>query len=290
MKIPARPLRQNIPCMFALVAGLLAASSLCARQSKQGGDAPGWPITNPDPNHGRAPADPTVGMQRPNATAEESCSLWDGPSSSRSAVSAARLQVPGKARDEYTKACGDLRHKKLTNAESHLHNAVQQYQPFADAWVLLGEVLEAENHVDQAQNACSEATRADGNYSPGYLCLADLAGQQKQWSETLDMANRALAIASEDAYGYFYTALAQFHLNHLKEAEANALQTIDADRLHRVPQAHLLLAQIYGARQNPRDAATQLRAYLKLVPNSPDSPQLRIKLAELESQIQKQSD
>jgi tetratricopeptide (TPR) repeat protein len=290
MKIPARLFRQHIPCMFVLLAGLLSTPSLCARQSKQGGDAPGWPITNPDTNHNRPTTDPSVGMQRPSGTAEESCSIWDGPSSSRSAVSAARLEVPGKARDEYTKACGDLRHKKLTNAESHLHIAVEQYQPYADAWVLLGEVLEAENHVDQAQSACSEATRADSNYTPGYLCLADVAGQQKQWRETLDMANRALAITSEDVYGYFYTALAQFHLNHLKEAEANALQTIDADRPHRVPQAHLLLAQIYGAKQNPRDAATQLRAYLKLVPNSPDSPQLRIKLAELESQIQKQAD
>lgn len=281
------PLHQRIACGLALLGGLLGGSSpFSGQRSQQALNPPPWPFTNPDAEHGRVTA-PELGMQPSEASSGESCSLWDAPEVKRSAVSASRLQVPPKAKGEYTKACTDVRHKKLASAENHLHNAVQQYQSYADAWVLLGQVLEAGNHVGQAQTACSEATRADSNYTPGYLCLADVAGQQKQWNQTLDMANRALAIASQDVYGYFYTAMAEFHLNQFAEAESNALQTINADHSHRVPQVHLLLAQIYGSKHDLHNAAAQLRVYLKVAPDSANAPQVRASLAQLETQIAK---
>lgn len=286
MRIPAQARLWYIASAFSLSASLLAAPSLLAQQSQQSSDPPGWPITNPDANRGRVIPNPMIGMQRADGNPEESCSLWDAPIAG-SVVSAARLHVPSKAAEEYRKACSDLRHKKLESAERHLHSAVEQYEPYADAWVLLGEVLEAENNVDQAESACSKATQTDSNYTPGYLCMADAASRRKQWDQALNMANRALAIGSQDIYGYYYTAVAQFHLDDLPSAENNALQTINADRSHRLPQAHVLLAQIYGTKRDLYNAAAQLRAYLKLAPNSPDAAQVRSRLAELETQIQK---
>lgn len=285
MKIPALPLK-CIMCVLLAFSGTFLACSVFAHQSNQSGDSLGWPFTNPDADHGRITA-PTLGMQRPDVMPDNSCSMWDAPDSKRSAVSAGRLQVPPKARDEYSKACGDVRHKKLASAANHLHSAVGQYRPYADAWVLLGEVLESENHVDDALNACSQATYADSNYPPAYLCLADAAGQQGHWDQTLDMANHALAIESQDVYGYFYAAVAQFHLNCLAEAENSALQTISVDHSHRITQVHVLLGQIYAGRNDLPDAAAELKVYLKLSPNAPDAKQVRSKLADLEGQIKK---
>jgi predicted Zn-dependent protease len=74
-------------------------------------------------------------------------------------VSAATLQVPGKARGEYSKACGDLRGKKLASAEQHLRKAVQEYPQYE--WVLLGQVLEGGNRMPKAQSACSRASSVD---------------------------------------------------------------------------------------------------------------------------------
>ena len=102
------------------------------------------------------------------------------------------------------------------------------------------------------------------------------------------MADRALALApTQDVYAFLYTANARFHLNQLPQAERNALLAIDADRFHRVPQAHLLLAQVYEVKHDLANEAAQLRAFLKVAPNSPYPPSVRKSLSELGAQVPK---
>jgi tetratricopeptide (TPR) repeat protein len=174
---------------------------------------------------------------------------------------------------------------KLASAEDHLRKAVQEYPQYAAAWALLGQVLVVGSRIEEGRSACSEASGVDSSYVPAYLCLADVAAQLNEWHATLDLADRALTLDPvENVYGNFYSAMAQFHLGNLPAAERNALATIDADHLHRVPQTHLLLAQIYGAKHDLSGASVQLRAYLRAAPSSPDSAAVRRSLAELERQ------
>lgn len=269
-------------CVFVVV---FLIPPLPAQQNGSANSAaPGWPLHNSAPDHALPDA---PGPQPPNiADRDESCLLWTVAEAQRPTISSATLQVPGKARGEYRKGCSDLKGKKLENAENHLRKALQEYPRYAAAWVLLGQVLEAGNRIEEARGACSQASGVDSSYAPAYLCLADVAAQLHEWNRTLDLADRALALAPvHDVYGYFYSAVAQFHLSHLPAAERNALETIDADHLHRVPQTHLLLAQIYGAKHDLPAAAVQLRAYLRVAPSSPDSASVRKSLAELEAQI-----
>ena len=200
------------------------------------------------------------------------------------------MGIPGNAKEEYRKSCSDLKAKKLAGAEDHLRRALQDYPQYAAAWALLGQILEAGNKIPEARNACSQASTADAGYAPAYLCLADIAAQLNDWHLTLDMADRSLALVPQhNVYGSFYSAMAQFHLAQFPETESDALKTIDADHSHRVPQAHLLLAQIYNARHDPRGAAYELRAYLKAAPTASDAEAVRKTLAGLEAQTQKQS-
>jgi tetratricopeptide (TPR) repeat protein len=292
-------MRRNLYRGLLVARLLLKQFALCASAvavltpsiwAQQGGSAssstPGWPLHNSAPDHALPEA---VGTQFPIIDKkDESCLMWTVGELQRTTVSAQTLQVPEKARDEYRKACSDMKGKKLLNAEDHLRKAVQGYPRFVAAWALLGQVLEAGKRLEEARGACSEATSVDFAYAPAYLCLADVAAQQEEWNQTLDLADRALTLEPvQDVYGYFYCAMAQFHLSHLPAAEKNAIQAIDADHLQRVPQAHLLLAQIYGAKHDFYGAATQLRAYLRVAPRAPDSTGVRKSLAELEGQIPK---
>jgi len=271
-------------CAFLVV--FLTPPLPAQQDGSASGATPGWPLHNSAPDHALPDA---LGTQ-PLTTVDrdESCSLWTVAEVQGSTISAATLQVPRKARGEYRKGCSDLKGKKLANAENHLRKALQEYPRYAAAWVLLGQVLEAGNRIEEARGACSQASGVDSGYTPAYLCLADVAAQLHEWNQTLDLADRALALTPvHDVYGYFYSAIAQFHLSHLPAAERNALETIKADHLHRVPQTHLLLAQIYGAKHDLPAAAVQLRAYLKVAPSSADSADVRKSLAELEGQISK---
>jgi len=56
-----------------------------------------------------------------------SCLLWLVAEASANTVSAATLQIPGKAHAEYEKGCVDWRDGKLDGAETHLRKAVELY-------------------------------------------------------------------------------------------------------------------------------------------------------------------
>jgi tetratricopeptide (TPR) repeat protein len=276
--------RELMVCALVL---FVFAQILPAQQDGSATGGPGWPLHSSAPSHATADA---VGSSQPPPIADndEACLIWAVNDPHPSTVDADTLQVPEKARGEFRKGCGDLRSKKLSTAESHLRKAVQEYPKYAAAWVLLGQVLESTNRVEEARGACSQASVLGSGYAPAYLCMADVAVQLKDWNETLNLADRALAIASvQNVYGNYYSAMAHFHLSHLPAAEHNAQEAIDADTSHRVPQAHLLLAQIYGAKHDTRNEASQLRAYLKIAPNSPYSAGVRKSLADLEGQIEK---
>ena len=277
-------LKELAVCAFGV--GLLAATLAAQSDSSASGTTPGWPLHNPAPTHATPDA---VGVPIANvADRDESCLLWTVGEAPARTVNAATLRVPGKARGEYDKGCSDLEGKKLATAESHLRKAVQDYPHYAAAWVLLGQALEAGDRMEEARGACSQASDADPEYAPAYLCLADVFEQLQQWNQALDQADRALKLDPvQNVYGNFYSAMAHFHLSHLPAAERNALETIDADHHHRVPQAHLLLAQIYGAKHDYNGAAVQLRAYLKIVPNSTAAAEVKKRLAYLESQSAK---
>jgi hypothetical protein len=89
---------------------------------------------------------------------------------------------------------------------------------------------------------------------------------------------------AQNVYGNFYSAMAHFRLGNLPAAERNAVATVDADHLHRVPQVHLLLAQIYGAKHEVHGVSLQLRAYLKAAPSAPDAAAVRKRLAEIKAE------
>jgi len=266
-------------CAFAVV---FLTPALAAQQDT----TPGWPLHSSAPDHALPDA---VGSQPSNIVdADESCLLWTAEKAQRSVIGAATLKVPGKAKGEYRKGCSDLKDKKFASAEDHLRKAVREYPKYAAAWALLGQVLDAGNRIEEARTACAQASGADSSYVPAYLCLADVAGQLNEWHQTLDQANRALALDPvQNLYGNFYSAMAQFHLRNLPAAERNALETIDADHLHRIPQVHLLLAQIYGANHDLNGVSVQLRAYLKVAPSAPDSAAVKKSLADIEAQLPK---
>jgi len=194
------------------------------------------------------------------------------------------LEVPQKAQKEYGAACWALKSHRLGASEQHLRKAIQIYPKYVAGWVMLGQVLEAQQQPDQARRACSQASDADPKYLPSYLCLAEIAGREERWDEVLRRTTRALELDPlHDAYAYFFSAIAYFNLNQLPEAEKRALKAEEIDRNHSEPMVQFLLAQIYEAKHNPTDAASHLRQYLELAPDAEGADILKQHLAEIQN-------
>jgi hypothetical protein len=202
----------------------------------------------------------------------------------RSRVGIADLQAPSKAQRHLKDGCAALRNSKIIEAEVQLRKAVKQWPKYSAAWVLLGQVLEAQQKTDEAYGACSQPLATDSNYLPAYLCLADISAHSESWNKVLQLSTRALEIdPTNDAVAYDYNAAANFHLHRLPEAEKSALRAAEIDKSNADPRLHFLLAQIYEAKGDRESEAAQLREYLKYASDPNDVAMVKRYLSELET-------
>jgi tetratricopeptide (TPR) repeat protein len=194
----------------------------------------------------------------------------------------ASLEVPGRARKEFAHACSAASHKNLAKAEEQLRKAVSEDAQYAAAWVLLGQVLKAQQKPDDARNACSQALRVAPGYLPAHLCLADVCAVEQKWEEMLRFANSAVALdPANDPHAYFYAAAAYFALHRLAEAETSALKAAQIDKAKRETRTHFLLAQIYELENKPDAEAAQLQEYLKSATDPQEVAMVKKYLADL---------
>ena len=221
----------------------------------------------------------------PQSAKETSCFLPPLNTWRPQTATVADLQISGKVQREFDDGCAALRKKNVADAESHLRKAVKQEAKYSAAWVLLGQVLEAQQKLDDARDACTQPVSAGLKYVPAVLCLADISARSKNWEDVLKFSGQALAIdPTTDAVAYSYSALANLNLHHLPEAEKSALKAADIDKSNADPRVHFLLAQIYEAKGDPADEAAQLREYLKYATDPNDQAMVKQYLAQLDGQ------
>lgn len=236
------------------------------------------PATVPEPS-ADAP------LPKPSVNLEEKCLPWDVSEGHDTAVSVTRLQVPSKARSEYDKACDANNKQKFDEAERHARSAIEKFQSYPAAWVILGVVLEEQNKPKDASEACAQAMTVDSKYVPAYLCKAEFFTRAGAWEEVLNVSNLALGLNSAgDGYADYYRAMALFNLNKVAEAKKSALQAVEINVPRNELPLHFLLAHIYESEGNRADATAELRLILKRHNDRGQEDAVKQYLAQLESQ------
>jgi tetratricopeptide (TPR) repeat protein len=214
-------------------------------------------------------------------------------------VGAAELATPSNAKKEYGKACESLAGGKIDDAEKHLRKATELYPKYSASWVLIGQILEQRADLPGSRDACQKAAVENPGYVQAYLCLADIAMHQGDWSDVLAQSSKAIDLdPANDAAGYVYKGCANYSLHQLPEAEASALKAAsientrnykdqdDRDK-HSDPRVHVLLAQIYDEKGETAKETAELREFLKTVRNPQAKAMVEQSLKELEQQSNK---
>lgn len=203
---------------------------------------------------------------------QEDCGTWTQVGVHSATVSTVRLEVPGKARGIYQRACSELKKKKLDDAQRDAEKAVSEHHDYPAAWVLLGQVYYKTSDMDDAHDACANATKIDPDYVASYLCLAAIAEHQQNWDQATTFSDHALEISPlKNAFALYYKAEAAFHRQDLHAAERNALDAVGADTNHQLPETELLLARIYSIMKKSDEATVRVHNYLKFA-HQPDGP------------------
>ena len=213
-------------------------------------------------------------------------------------LSAIPYKAPSNARKAYEKGLEAARNGKLAEARKYFEQALETYPKYASAWFQLGAVFEKENQKDSARAAYTQATAIDTRFLPPYVALAEMAYEERNWTEVLRFTGHIIDLdllnhgevggyvldldELKPAEAYFLNAVANYNLNKMEEAEKSAFKAERVDLLTDFPQLHLLLAEIFTRQKNYAVAMSELRAYLELAPHAKDGDQVRERLAELE--------
>jgi cytochrome c-type biogenesis protein CcmH/NrfG len=221
-----------------------------------------------------------------NPTAnEEGCFPWKLTAVRSTTVSVTRLKVPSNARIEYEKACDASNRNKFEEAEQHARSAIDKFQDYSAAWVMLGVIHEEQHRAPEARDACSHAASIDATYLPAYLCAAEISARNREWQQVLNAADLAVGLKSEgNPYAYYYRAMAFLHTDNPVEAKKNALRAVEMEANHNEPSFNLLLAQIYQREGDSANAIAQLQQFLKHPTNQQQEGAAKRLLAKLESQ------
>ena len=235
------------------------------------------PIMQPIPENQPIP--------RPTIFEDEKCLPWDVSEGKDTAVSVTRLKIPSSARGEYQKACDANNKQKFDEAEQHVRKAIEKFDGYSAAWVMLGVVLEEKHKEPDAREACTHAMSSDSKYVPAYLCRAEFSTRDKQWEEVLNVSELAVGLnTAGDAYANYYRAMAYFNMNNLSEAKKAALQSAQTVVNRNETPLHFLLAHIYAAQGDKADATAELRQILKHRTDKQQESAVKDYLAQLESQ------
>lgn len=280
---------------FCALTMVLSAAPFQAQKGAPagGGVAPRRPpnvgITTPG-DYGRGPAVwqtmPDIPpLPKPVIADDEKCLPWNVSEVRATAVSIARLTVPSKARREFEKACDASNKNQFGEAEQHARSAIDKFEKYAAAWVMLGVILEEQHKAQEAREACSHATTIDATYLPAYLCAAEFSVRSQDWEQVFNLANLSLGLNSEgDAFAYYYRAVACFHMNKLVDAKKSALAAAEIDLNHKDAPLYFLLARIYDAEGDKANAAAQLRQILKYHTDQQQEDAVKQYLARLEAE------
>lgn len=199
-------------------------------------------------------------------------------------VSVTEMSAPKAARKSYERAQRALKKDKREEAETHLARAVEAYPAHAAAWLAIGKLHLQAGRNSEARAAYAQAIAADGKYVAPYVAMAGLAAAQQDWHGVLTMTDRALELDPVNfPDAHLLSALASFQLKKLDAAEKSARKAERLDSRHRLPQVHLLLADIFESRNNVQGAIEQLRAFVRFARPSGAVERARLRLAALES-------
>jgi hypothetical protein len=198
-----------------------------------------------------------------------------------SSISVTSLQVPNDARKEFEKGEKEARSNHLDLAAQHLEKAVNEYDKYAAAWNDLGTVYATGKETEKSRQAFQKAIAADPHYIPPYLGLAQLEMQNQEFQPAVETAGKVLDLDPSIGSANFIQTIGYFELNRLDDAEKSA-QITEKGPHQNMSDLHVVHAQILIQKQDYPDAAAQMRAYLKEVPQGRFADEMKKDLQQIE--------
>lgn len=190
--------------------------------------------------------------------------------------------VPDKAKELYKSALSDLENKRTNEAYASLKAAIEAFPKYFLALETLGIEYVKAGHFEAAQVLLSVAVDINPRAYKSWYGLAKALDAQKKNDDALVAVEKALAINSRGPESHFLAGSLLRQARKYPEAEKSLTK---AKELYAgtAPDVHWELALLYAnGMKRYKEAARELKLYLKAMPDHKDAEKVRKLIADFE--------
>lgn len=196
-------------------------------------------------------------------------------------ISVRWLAAPKKARKEVSKARQLRSRQDYEGAVKRLRRALEIYPSFAIAHNELGQCYRQKEKLTEAQKSFEAAIQHDPEYLDPYLNLGELLSQKKEYDQAARVLLQASKARPNRGEPYYAMAKIQYDTGHLDRAEQACRLALERDT-SKIPEVHILLANVYLRRGEKAKLAAELEAYLAKAPDGPYAETARATLEKIQ--------
>ncbi len=201
-------------------------------------------------------------------------------------VAEATQDVPKPARKAFERALKLRGAKQYEQSLESFNRSIELFPPFFQAFAERGHLLIAMGRAPDAAADFARALELNSRYGPALRGSGICKFQQGKYAEAVQDLARAADAEPGNATVYLFMGTSYVALDRREPARAALEKALSLDPSAAV-RAHVHLANLYLKENRLQEAAGELQAYLKIVPDAPDAEKLRAIEAQLRARLQK---
>jgi tetratricopeptide (TPR) repeat protein len=194
-------------------------------------------------------------------------------------LSAEEQQAPDEVKELYKKGVEAFRQRRVEESRAYFERAIQLFPRFASAHSGLGVVLLELGDLAGAQASFEAAIEINPIFAPPRVYLGALLNASHRYQDAVEHLRTAATLRPNSWMAHFELSRSYWAMREVDKAETHALRAHDLQK--RVPQVHLMLANIYVSRNDSAAAVREMDEALALNPDGPIADMVRQRRAEL---------
>jgi tetratricopeptide (TPR) repeat protein len=191
-------------------------------------------------------------------------------------------QAPREAKSEYDRAVKSIGARKYGDARKHLQAAVDRYPCYARAQTGLGLVESQQKDYKSAEAAFRQSISCDAGYTDAYLNLGQLLNAAQRFSEAAQTLGEGLRQSPSSWQFHYQAGVAEYGLKHyeLAQQQLEAARALNSDA---AAEIEVKLADVYLKENSFQKAYASMQEYLKRRPDGPFASRVRTIMKQMES-------
>jgi tetratricopeptide (TPR) repeat protein len=198
-----------------------------------------------------------------------------GPSDKPGTVNVSEaVKIPKPARKAYEQGLRSQKENRLDQALAAFNQAIEIHPRYFQALTDRGNLHMQQNRLAEAMADFELALQINGQYSPALRGAGYCNIQQRKYEVAIGQLEKSLIYEPKIALSHMLLGYANLSLNRYEEAKRELEQSLKLGP-ESVVRARVYLAEVLAHEQKFKEAADEIRAYLRLRPDAADAESLK---------------